>query len=213
MTNLPTTTPDDAARGEGEGAPPGDGARRARFGAWCVSVVFILCAPVWARLLGPGAGPLVAGAHALAGLTALVALLRTTPPDAIRLSWRAGAVLIALVAVALPLLAGAPGAPRTGAIALLASALTLAILTPPRAGVSPWWVAPGVWHPGLWLLWGPSLWSGSAGAGGRTGLLLGQLAMLGGLGLAFAFVNAWRPNAFWALWAASAGVALVGLAL
>lgn len=161
-----------------------------RLAAWIVTIAVALLAPAWV-ILGAPAGPTVAAVHGFAAMGVLLALLRTTPPDAIKLRWPTSATLIALGALALPLAAGLSTDPlhttglRGAIYAVFGSLLLLALLLPPNSGVSPWWAAIPLWAPSLWLLELPGVASGGLS-------ILGTIARVLTLVIIFAAVNG-RP--------------------
>ncbi len=129
--------------------------RVTRLAAWATAVAGIAAGPFIARLDVAHAHA-VAGAWTAAHLTAIIALLATTPRAAIRLpAWLGEAVVLG----GAPLLfRGATGA-WTPAL-VLAGALLIVGHVSPRAPFrrasgalgNPWRLAASLWHPALWLL-------------------------------------------------------------
>lgn len=129
-------------------------ATRLRFGVWVFAVVVPIGAGVARLWLGdPGStGQRAMSLAQLAGVVAMVALLKTTPPDAIKLK---RGTSIALIALGAGVIWGTGGQWTTAWPAILGPALVtllglamgtcLALQVPKRA--SPWWMVAVAWLP------------------------------------------------------------------
>ncbi|MEO1129910.1 MAG: hypothetical protein AAFX05_09435 [Planctomycetota bacterium] len=197
----PATNVDSPARGEVSAA-----AARRRLGAWVIIVVLALAACAWPLLVQSHTGALLAAAQSIAALTGMLALLLTTPSNAIRLRWPTSAAIIGAGAVALPLVASAGNEVIGTLFAGFCALLVLGILLTPNAPLSAWWGVLLLWHPGLWLLWEPMTGGASMliAGGSRAGVLLAIIVIYG-------VYNDWPRRFVWSAWAIS-GV-LVGVSL
>lgn len=168
---------------------------RRRFLLWILIVCAAIAAPLWSSIAG---APIPAAAQSLIALAAFLHLLKTTPPNAIKLPWAASAAIILLAAALLPTLAHADFNPILNIPPLILTLLLLALLFNPSSPMSPWWATLVVWHPAFWITDEPALHAWNTPA-----ILIRVALLLAGVTI-YAAANAWRSIATWSIALASA---------
>lgn len=177
-------------------------APRRRLALWAITVIATLTAPLWCLL--PQLN-IIGAAQAFAGLAIFLQLLKTTPPDAIKLPWGASAAIILLGAAAMPAIAHAQFHPVAMIAPVILAMLLIAILFHPRSPMSPWWATLVVWHPAFWAVFQPGL------VGWNAEAILIRAALLFAAAIILGAANAWRTAILWSLAAISAAVTLLAM--
>lgn len=185
-------------------------ARTLRFAAWTLIVLLPLASPLPWVLMPWAIAPWMVAGLGLAGSGAMMALLQTTPPDAIRLR-RATSIRV----IALGWCWMASAAAMTFGLVAFAPALLALLLLPVtlrRMNVSPWAAAPATWHPAPFLACLCMAPTALPDRAVIAGVFLGAVVCVAIAALCIG-PGRGRMVLAWILWMAGAAATLVGTGL